>query len=66
MYVCLKESLWHFAWEIAVPYLQVGLAASLAHIPVDFIFVEVAKFQMELGYATFSYPEPILQAVNRA
>jgi hypothetical protein len=28
--------------------------------------VEVAKFQMELGYATFSYPEPILQAVNRA
>jgi hypothetical protein len=37
-----------------------------AYIPVDFIFVEVANLQMELGYATFSYPEPVLHAVNRA
>ena len=28
--------------------------------PVDFIFVEVANLQMELGYATFLYPEPVL------
>ena len=35
-------------------------------IPVDFIFVEVANLQMELGYATFLYPEPVLYAVNRA
>jgi glutamine synthetase len=35
-------------------------------IPVDFIFVEVANLQMELGYATFSHPEPVLHAVNRA
>jgi hypothetical protein len=35
-------------------------------IPVEFIFVEAANLQMELGYATFSYPEPVLHAVNRA
>jgi hypothetical protein len=35
-------------------------------ILVDFIFVGVANLQMELGYVTFSYPEPVLHAVNRA
>ena len=35
-------------------------------IPVDFIFVEVVNLQVELGYATFSYSEAVLHAVNRA
>jgi hypothetical protein len=35
-------------------------------MPVDFIVVEVANLQMELGYTTFSYPEPVLHTVNRA
>jgi hypothetical protein len=52
---------------VIVQYINSASAALLyfpESIPVDFIFVEVANLQMELGYATFSYPEPVLHAVN--
>jgi hypothetical protein len=53
--------------EEAVPQKMAGKSAVRKHAcPVDFIFVEVANLQVELGCATFSYPEPALHAIKRA